>query len=53
MDTSDPGAVFLESAVFRFQNLESLGRKAIEQLDNQGLLWRANSETNSLSLIHI
>ena len=45
------GSLFLESALYRFKALKSLGESALKQLNEKNLLWRYNKETNSIAVI--
>lgn len=45
------GSMFIESATFRFQELKRLADKSMEQLGDDGLLWRMNPEMNSIAVL--
>jgi len=48
---SSLGKEFLETAIRRFKYYKDLGEKAFEQVDEQGLHYRPNDESNSIALI--
>lgn len=42
---------FLSTAVFQFEHIKKRAEKAIDQLTEQDLHWRPNSESNSIAII--
>lgn len=42
---------FLRSALHRFEMYKSLGRKAIDQLDDEDIVWVMDEESNSIATI--
>jgi len=42
---------YLRSAIKQFEYYKMLGEKAMEQLDDDGLFWQYNEESNSIAII--
>jgi len=45
------GAVFLSSAVARFQSQKDLAEKALAQIDDADLFWSPGEESNSIAIL--
>jgi|SRR6185503_8457843 len=42
---------YLNSAIKRFEYYKTLGEKTFQQIDDSGLFWQYNSESNSIAMI--
>lgn len=43
--------IYLNSAIKRFEYYKTLGEKTFQQIDDSGLFWQYNSESNSIAMI--
>ncbi len=51
MNEKSIGELFLETTIFRFENIKGLGERAMAQLEDKDLLWQSDEEANSIAII--